>query len=371
MRSIWKYSSWLPGVEERSRIMLGEGETPLVASRALGKRLGLKKLFFKLENINPTGSYKDRFAAMAVSRLVNAGIKNCFATSSGNTGAALAGYCAAAGIQCYVMVVDGAPAGKLDQMLCYGAHILMVKGFGKDLQVTGSLMERYARTAESHGSPVQISAYKYSPEGMSGVQTIAYEISGELPGEPLHVFVPAGGGGLLNAMAKGFKKWAKENRQYDASSVHCHCVQPEGNDTIATPLRTGREKGVVLANSTTAISGLQVPNVLDGDEVIRACRETGGTGFTVTDTEVYDAQHLLSTREGIFCEPAGAVAYAGLVNAVRAGTVKAETVVCLVTGSGFKDPHSMKRVASGTAYNYFNTINETFEFIRSNVKNQV
>lgn len=352
--------------------MLGEGETPLVASRVLGKRLGLKKLFFKLENINPSGSYKDRFAALAVSGLVNAGIKNCFATSSGNTGAALAAYCAAAGIQCYVMVVDGAPAGKLEQMLCYGAHILMVKGFGKDLQITGDLMERYARTAESYGSPVQISAYKYSPAAMSGVQTIAYEISGELPGESLHVFVPAGGGGLLNAVAKGFKVWAKENQQRHAPSVHCHCVQPEDNDTIATALMNGREKAVVLANSTTAISGLQVPNVLDGDEVIRACRATGGTGFTVTDTEVYEAQHLLSTREGIFCEPAGAVAYAGLVKAVKAGAVKAdETVVCLVTGSGFKDPHSMKRMASGKGYNYFNTINETFEFIHSNVKNQI
>ena len=366
MKGIWKYNQWLPAVEEQAQVTLGEGQTPLIESKLLSKEIGLKKLFFKLENVNPTGSYKDRFAAVAVSGLMSGGIKNCFATSSGNTGAALAAYCAASAIQCFVMGVDGAPIGKLEQMLCYGAHVLMVKGFGKDLTTTSELMRLYAETAECLGSPVQISAYKHSPMGMSGVQTIAYEIAEELSLQQLHIFSPAGGGGLLFALAKGFNHIASGDSRHGMPKVHC--VQPEGNDTIATPLRSQKKHAQALNESTTAISGLQVPNILDGDDVISACSKSGGTGFVVTDDAVYNAQRLLSSREGIFCEPAGAVAFAGVIEALRAGEIKKEDpVVCLVTGSGFKDPDSMKRMASGTAYNYFKTINETFEFIRSNV----
>lgn len=365
MKGIWKYNSWLPYVEEHNRIMLGEGHTPLIVSKELGRRLGMRNLYFKLENINPTGSYKDRFAAMAVSNLAGMGVKHCFATSSGNTGAALAAYCAASAIQCYVMVVDGAPMGKLEQMLCYGANIFMVKGFGIDVSVTTELMRLYADTASALGSPVQISAYTYSPIGMKGVQTIAYEIAEELPSEQLHVFSPAGGGGLIYALTKGFSE-CQTNKKYKMPQVHC--VQPEGNDTIASALRDGKTQAKELYKSTTTISGLQVPNVLDGNSVIDACRNSGGTGFTVTDESIYEAQSLLGSKEGIFCEPAGAAAYAGLTEAVKSGYIKSnDQVVCLVTGSGFKDPVAMKTMAAKAKYNYFKTINETFEFLHSNV----
>lgn len=366
MKGIWKYNHWLPSIDESSRVTLGEGQTPLIKSRSLGQLLGLENLYFKLENVNPTGSYKDRFAAVAVSDLIASGVKNCFATSSGNTGAALAAYCAASNIHCYVLVVDGAPQGKLQQMLCYGANILMVKEFGKNLEVTAELMERYSQTAESLNSPVQISAYKYSPVGMSGVQTIAYEIAEALSTQELHVFSPAGGGGLTNAVARGFIDCVANDATYAKPRVYC--VQPLGNDTISSALREGREHGDVLAHSTTAISGLQVPNVLDGDEVIKLCRNSGGTGITVTDVAISEAQYLLSSKEGIFCEPAGAVTYAGLASAVKMGQIqKDDHVVCLVTGSGFKDPASMTNMAANATYKYFDTINETFEFIHSKV----
>src|SRR5690606_34975203 len=100
---------------------LGEGNTPLVKSRQLGPALGLPNLYFKLEMLNPSGSYKDRFAASAVSELLDKDLKFCLATSSGNTGAALAAYCAAADIKCFLAIVDGAPSGKLQQMQVYGA----------------------------------------------------------------------------------------------------------------------------------------------------------------------------------------------------------------------------------------------------------
>ncbi|MEX2358749.1 MAG: pyridoxal-phosphate dependent enzyme, partial [Pirellulaceae bacterium] len=117
-------------------VTLGEGNTPLTASRSIGPALGLRHLYFKLESVNPTGSYKDRFAAAAISDMRRAGKSRVVATSSGNTGSALAAYAAAAGMDCTIAVVEGAPLGKLRQMLAYGAHIRKIQGFGIDAETT-------------------------------------------------------------------------------------------------------------------------------------------------------------------------------------------------------------------------------------------
>lgn len=123
-----------------------------------------------------------------------------------------------------------------------------------------------------------------------------------------------------------------------------HCVQPEGNDTIASALRSGLDTGTAIPSSTTSVSGLQVPNLLDADEVVRQCRILGGNGHVVSDAEVFDMQKRLAQQEGIFSEPAGAVALAGLARAAASGEVgRDEKIVCLVTGSGFKDMSSVER----------------------------
>src|SRR5262245_53620575 len=114
--SLWRWADRIEPIPPSARLTLGEGDTPLVASRRLGPRAGLANLFFKLETVNPTGSYKDRFAAVAVAHMLAHGRRRCVATSSGNTGAALAAYCAAAGIACEIAVVEKAPAEKLKQM---------------------------------------------------------------------------------------------------------------------------------------------------------------------------------------------------------------------------------------------------------------
>src|SRR5262245_39261044 len=128
--SIWRWAEWIDDVPEDARVTLGEGNTPLVRSRRIGPSVGLGNLFFKLEMINPTASYKDRFAAAAISHMKAAGQRRCVATSSGNTGSSLAAYCALAGIECLIAIVEGAPEGKLQQMLAYGAKLYRVRGFG-------------------------------------------------------------------------------------------------------------------------------------------------------------------------------------------------------------------------------------------------
>jgi threonine synthase len=345
--SVWRYADRIAAVPPVHRITLGEGDTPLVESRVIGPRAGIGRLLFKLETGNPSGSYKDRFAAVAISALKAAGKVRCVATSSGNTGAALAAYSARAGIRLDIALVETAPAGKVTQMLAHGARLRRVRGFGLDAEITRRTFARLAELGRAPGSSLEISGYRYSPVGMSGVETIAHEIAADVSTtEPAvdHVFVEAGGGGLTLAVARGFAWLLAHGRLPRAPAIHC--VQPEGNDTIAGPLRTGATAAREVV-CTTAISGLQVPSVVDGDAVIAACRTSGGTGHTVSDEETWAMQRRLAREEGVFAEPAGAVGVAGAVQAAARGEIgPRDTVVCIITGSGFKDPASLERLTA-------------------------
>ncbi len=332
---IWRWSGRLEKAPPpECRITLGEGDTPLVRSRRIGPGAGLTRLFFKLESANPTGSYKDRFAVAAVSGMLADGRTHCLATSSGNTGSALAAASAVAGLPCRLAIVEPAPAGKLRQMLAYGAELFRIRGFGIDPAITERTFSRLRELGSRPGWSLQVSAFAVSPDGMTGVETLAHELDAELDSEIDHVFLPAGGGGLCLAVARGFERCE--------ASPAVQCVQPEGNDTMAGPLREGRDFGRRAVPCTTDISGLQVPNLLDANAVISACRQSGGTGHLVTDADIFELQGRLALEEGIFCEPAGAVALAGALQAAGSGEIDRDaTIVCVVTGSGFKDEASV------------------------------
>lgn len=340
--SIWRFAEDFHAVAAEFQVTLGEGGTPLVRSRRLGPSCGLKNLFFKLESCNPSGSYKDRFAACAISHMLASGQTRCVATTSGNTGAALAAYTAAAGIACHIAVLETAPLGKLQQMMAYGAKISRVKRFGIDPQVTVEVFETLQRLGQRDDTALQVSAFAYSPLGMSGVRTIAFELVEQCPETIDHVFTQAGGGGMSLAVASGFIDLHRQRRIGYLPRVAC--VQPEGNNTIAGPLRDGSTRGQSV-ECTTEISGLQVASIIDGDETIAACRTTGGNGHLVSDEFVWQVQKRLAREEGIFCEPAGATAIAGAVQAAMAGEIDPDAVVvALVTGSGFKDPAAIERI---------------------------
>ena len=340
--TIWQWADAFSDISPEFQVTLGEGNTPLVASKQIGPSAGLDHLYFKLESCNPTGSYKDRFASAAISDMRSNGKTRVVGTSSGNTGSSVAAYCAAAGIPAEIAIVETAPPGKLHQMLAYGASLYQVKGMGMDPNVSKRAMEILQRKADRPDSKLQISAFRFAPEGMAGVQTISYELAAQAEAAEHaidQVFVPAGGGGLAIAVARGFEDPASPGTRYKKPAVHC--VQPSGNDTIAGPLREGADRARSV-NCTSKISGLQVANVIDGDEAIVACRRLGGTGYLVDDQETWDVQKRLAREEGIFCEPAGAVAVAGALAAARAGELPRDHhTVALVTGIGFKDPPSI------------------------------
>ena len=341
--NIWELPLAIPPLKEAHRISLGEGNTPLIKSREIGRQLGLKNLYFKLETVSPTGSYKDRFAAFAISHMFMEGKKLCIATSSGNTGAALSAYCATAKIRCVIAVVDGITQAKAQQMLSYGAELYEIKNFGKDPHVTGNTFELIRKQGASENASLQISAYKFSPIGMTGVQSIAFELEEQLQ-TINHIFCPAGGGGLTLSVARGFEILLKLKKIEHFPRIHC--VQPLGNDTMASAIRKELNGGKEV-QCETEISGLQVPNLLDADDVINHLKTRNGMGHLVEDDLIYSVQKTIASNEGIFCEPAGATALAGLYEAVKRDEVGAnDHIVCLVTGSAFKDTISLGKMAS-------------------------
>lgn len=323
----------------KTRVSLGEGGTPLIESVHIGPSLGMARLFFKLENCNPSGSYKDRFIASEVARLLRIGASACVATSSGNTGSALAAYCARYGITCLIIVNEDAPAGKLAQMQAHGAKIFRVKEFITSAAVTENVFQILIKLSVDRGFPLVVSAFRYCPEGMAGVETIAEELRQQIPARLDHVFVPVGGGGLFSAVCRGFER-------QPASAPRVHAVQPIGCSTVVAAFERG-DSEIQPVESTTQISGLAVPFDIDASRALEHLRRRGGSGVAVEDEEVYETQQLMLSREGIYCEPAGATALAGLRKALKQGVLSTdESVVCLVTGHGFKDPNSIHRAAA-------------------------
>ena len=312
-------------------VTMGEGRTPLVESR---RHAGL---YFKLESTNPSGSYKDRFVAAELTGVLASGRKVCVATSSGNTGSSLAAYCARYGIACVILVNATAPAGKLQQMLAHGATVIRIPDFVTSPEVTAAVFAELAVfTAESPAALV-VSAFRYCPVGMAGVQEIARELVAQLPSVD-HVFVPVGSGGLFAAISREMRAIRPAAR--------VHAVQPLSCPTLWNAYRDGSET-IVPVHATTRISGLSVPFDIDASLALRLLRDNGGQAFGVSDEEVFAAHREMLRTEGIYSEPAGAAALAGYRQAFTAGSVQPhETCVCLVTGHGFKDLASVELAGS-------------------------
>ncbi len=349
--SIWRWADWITPVPEQHRTTLGEGDTPLVRSNSIGPAAGLDNLWLKLESVNPAGSFKDRFGAAAISAMKAEDQSRCIATSSGNTGSAVAAYCAAAGLECEIAVVETAPMGKLRQMMAYGANVYRIKGFGLDPDLSARAFEILTARGEAPDARLQVSSYIYSVPGMTGVETISFELAEQAESQldrPIdHVFCPSGGGGLCVAVCRGFRRLVSEDRL--ARSPAIECVQPQGNDTMASALSAGALQAEPVT-CTTHISGLQVPNINDGHLVVQELKPTGGLGQLVSDEAVWEVQRRLATEEGVFSEPAGATALAGCLAAVEQGRIDRNAMtVCLVTGIGFKDEDSVDRMLEETS----------------------
>ncbi len=332
-RGLGRYTPLLPDYD--ASVDMGEGTTPLAESRRIGPALGIR-LYFKLESLNPTGSYKDRIASVGAGLARAHGRQALIATSSGNAGAAIAAYAARAGLAAVLVVPEHAPPAKLAQIRAYGAAVVAVRGALAGPAAVRRMFEAVVAAAQTHGWLAMITAYRFAPAAMEGVKTLAFEIVEAMAGAPDRVYVPVGGGGLLAAAWRGFLDARVIG--WSARTPRMVAVQPEGCAPVA---RSALGLPALDGEVSTAVSGLQVADPPDGDLALQAIAASGGSAIMVSDAAVQAAQHALASDEGIFTEPAGAASLAGLLADASAGSIPPGTVaVCLITGTGFKDPQA-------------------------------
>lgn len=345
---IWRYASRLPLQDPANAVSLGEGGTPLLPAGRLGRALDLPGLHFKLEGANPTGSYKDRIAAVGISRLRETGKAAWAATSSGNAGAAIAAYGARAGVPGHLFTLERAAPAKLAQILAYGPTVRAVARLGYDPAVEQTTWRNLRAICDSNNWLMLVTARTLSPHAMEGAKTISYEVCEQLGGRPPDVvYIPVGGGGLLSASWKGFSEWRAAG--LIDRLPHMVAVQARGCDPIVQAWAAGRPVAPI-AGCESAISGIQLTAPPDGDLALRALRESGGWAVTVPDEATYSAQAELAAAEGIFAEPAAATTLAAVRADLASGRLRGdETVACWLTGVGFKDMVAAQRMAEGHA----------------------
>jgi threonine synthase len=322
-----RYRDLLARDGEAFPISLGEGGTPLVHARRLGADLGLERLFLKYEGTNPTGSFKDRGMVLAVNRAVAGGARAVVCASTGNTSASAAAYAAAAGMPCHVILPAGKVArGKLAQALAAGASLVMVDGnFDAALEAVRRLGEE--------GLAVVVNSI--NPDRLEGQGTAAYEIVDALGAAPDALALPVGNAGNITAYWRGFRRYADAGRTPGGKRPRMLGFQAEG----AAPIVHGEP---VEAPETVA-TAIRIGNPASWEGATAARDESGGTIEAVTDDEILAAQRDIVRLEGVFCEPASAASVAGVRRLASAGRIgRDETVVCVLTGHGLKDPDAVQ-----------------------------
>lgn len=304
-----------------ARLSLGEGATPVLQLGAIAERFGVPELWAKAEWMNPTGSYKDRIASATMGVAIRRDARGWIGTSSGNGGAAMSAYGARTGLPGFLCVAADAPREKLQSIEPYHTALLPMAELGL------VEMDAIERLALEYELQLAITAYRYNPEGMVGAEAIGHELAKQ--GSFTHVYVPTGGGGLLVAVARGLAA--------SASSSKIVCAQPAGCAPIARHL-AGELVVPKVESCESAISGLQLPAPPDGVLAAEAVRASDGWGCVITDQATWDAQDLLARREGVFVEPASALAVAAVLDDVARGRLtEADRPVAILTGTGLKD----------------------------------
>lgn len=320
---IWKrYAELLPSGQECGEVSLGEGSSPLIKSPRLGPCLGLKDLRFKLEYCNPTGSFKDRQMSVSMTMQRLFGRRTVALASSGNAGVSAAAYSAAAGMTCHVWVSETTPQAKLTQMLAYGARVYMLSE-SADPEQQRKAYYSMRDLCESRGWGVVVTARRVCPYAIEGAKTIAYEICQQLDWQaPDVVFAPVGGGGCVVSTWKGFREFRALEFINNLPTVYG--VQPDTSFPIAE-----------LCEITTT-SDKFIP--LDGRSAYKCIVESGGSPIKATREEIATAQKMLAELDGIYAEPQGAHALAGLIQATKGHLIPSGSiVVCYITGIGLKD----------------------------------
>ncbi|HNC16089.1 MAG TPA: threonine synthase, partial [Solirubrobacterales bacterium] len=329
---IERYRDALPLDPGDPVVSLNEGSTPLVEAPRLSERVGAR-VWLKVEGANPTGSFKDRGMTVAVSRAAGRGAKAVICASTGNTAASASAYAVRAGLRGAVIVPEGKIAiGKLAQSLMHGARVVALEGnFDDALTIVRQLAER---------NPIEL-VNSVNPYRIEGQKTAAFELIDELGQAPDALAIPVGNAGNVTAYWKGF--------QERGTAPICYGFQAAGSAPLVD--------GAPVAHPETVASAIRIGNPARWEEAMNAFNSSRGRVAAVSDEQILDAYRWLAANEGVFCEPASAASVAGILNhglPTVEGMEKPETVVCVLTGHGLKDPDT----ALGKAPSVINCPNE-------------
>lgn len=329
---IWRYREVLPVRDSRFELTLGEGSTPLVRAARLSREIGFDNLFIKDEGNNPTGSFKARGLAVAVSRALELGARALSIPTAGNAGCAMSAYAALAGLEAHVYMPRDVPQSFVAECLALGARVTFVDGLITDC---GRMA---ARDAAASGR-FDVSTLK-EPYRVEGKKTMGYELAEQMGWTlPDVVVYPTGGGTGLIGMWKAFDEmealgWIGSKRPRMVS------VQAEG---CAPIVRAFQEKADVAAtwdNAKTVADGLRVPAAVGDFLMLRLLRESGGTAIAVSDRDMIGGANLIGCTQGMFVSPETGATLAALRNLMKNGDIRpGETAVLFHTGSGAKYAH--------------------------------
>jgi threonine synthase len=327
-RGVWRYRRLLPIAPDVTPITLGEGATPIVDLPRWGAANGLRRLQAKLEQLSPTGSFKDRGATLLFTALAAAGVRGVIEDSSGNAGAAAAAYAARAGIAARIFVPESAPPAKIAQIASYGAKIILIAGSRQDVTV--------AAEASINDDGVHAS-HNWSPYFPAGLKTFAYELVEQLRMRlPTHIVFPVGNGGLLLGAAQGIADLARLASL--ERMPHLHAAQAANCAPIVHRHQHGSSASGPEIRSTIA-GGVAVTDPPRITEILAALKMSEGTAIAVTEERIRESTESLARHEGLYVEPTSAVAFAAAIQLRRDGIIGADdTILIPVTGSGLKDP---------------------------------
>ena len=330
--TMWRYREMFPVRDPAQMLSLGEGWTPLLQARRLGAELGFERLYIKDESLNPTGSFKARGLAMALSRASELGVTAVSIPSAGNAAGAMSAYAALAGLEAHVYMPRDVPGPFVTECRALGAQVTLVDGLITDCG------RRAAEEGRDRGW-FDVSTLK-EPYRLEGKKTMGYELAEQFGWTlPDVVIYPTGGGTGLIGMWKAFDEMEGLG-WIDARRPRMVTVQAEGCAPMVRAFHAGAEFAAPWSEAATLAAGLRVPAAIGDFLILRALRESNGTAIAVPDAEMMDAARLMGRTQGLFTCPEGAASLVAFQHLRQQGWIgDNETVVLFDTGSGLKYTH--------------------------------
>jgi threonine synthase len=353
-RGLSRYLDLLPVADPHRWISLGEGGTALVRSTAIGPRLGFQNLYFKLEQQNPTLSFKDRFVAVTVNAARSFGYRRVAVSSTGNLGLSVAAYGAALGMDCVFIAPRGTPAGIIDEANLYGARVAVM-----DKSIRFQALERLIEYRDWFPVGLFMNRPIQNPFGIEGYKTFAYETISELGEAPAAMLFPSARGNGLYGAWKGFEESMQLG--WSASLPRMIACQPEGSNSLQVSLE--RHSPIALEVPPVESIAKSTAETLSSDSALRSIRLSNGTALTATEAEIKDAVVQLG-REGISVEAGAALTVACLPRLRAALDLDPQAaVVCVLTATGLRWPEQLRW--GGRHAVEINTLNEFAKLLES------